>query len=73
MADEGNIKRIPMNELLQEESAHELATSPDMEPYLELPVSHFESVPPRIALASGDKVLASSLDHPCRSGCKLYL
>ena len=35
MADEDNIKRIPINELRQEEGAHEMATSPDMEPYLE--------------------------------------
>jgi hypothetical protein len=35
MADEDNIKRIPINELRQEHGAHELATSPDMEPYLD--------------------------------------
>jgi hypothetical protein len=35
MADEDNIKRIPINELRQEEGAHELATSADMEPYLD--------------------------------------
>ena len=35
MADEDNPKRIPINELRQEEGAHELATSPDMKPYLE--------------------------------------
>ena len=35
MADEDNIKRIPINQLRQEDGAHELATSPDMEPYLE--------------------------------------
>ena len=34
MADD-NIERIPINQLRQEEGAHELATSPDMEPYLE--------------------------------------
>ena len=34
MADD-NIKRIPINQLRQEDGAHELATSPDMEPYLE--------------------------------------
>ncbi len=33
MADD-NIKRIPIDRLRQEEGAHELATSLDMEPYL---------------------------------------
>jgi hypothetical protein len=33
MADE--IHRIPINQLRQEDGAHELATSPDMEPYLD--------------------------------------
>jgi len=33
MADD-NIKRIPTNQLRQEDGAHELATSPDMKPYL---------------------------------------
>ena len=32
---EDDIKRIPIKDLHQEEGAHELATSPDMEPYLE--------------------------------------
>ena len=30
-----NIKRIPINALRQEEGAHELATSKDMEPYID--------------------------------------
>jgi hypothetical protein len=34
MADD-NTKRIPISQLRQEPGAHELATSPDMEPYLE--------------------------------------
>jgi hypothetical protein len=34
-ADE-NIERIPINQLHQEDGAHELATSPEMEPYLRL-------------------------------------
>jgi hypothetical protein len=34
MADD-NIERIPINQLRQEPGAYELATSPDMEPYLE--------------------------------------
>jgi hypothetical protein len=35
MADENPIQRIPINQLRQEDGAHELATSPDMKPYLE--------------------------------------
>jgi hypothetical protein len=35
MADEDDIERIPINRLRQEEGAHELATSPDMVPYLD--------------------------------------
>ena len=31
---EDDIKRIPIKELRQEDGAHELATSPDMKPYL---------------------------------------
>jgi hypothetical protein len=34
MAD-NDIKRIPIKDLHQEEGAHELASSPDMKPYLE--------------------------------------
>ncbi len=30
-----DIKRIPIKDILQEEGAHELASSPDMKPYLE--------------------------------------
>ena len=33
--DDNNIKHIPINELRQEDGASELASSPDMEPYLE--------------------------------------
>ena len=35
MADDDNIKRIPTKDIHQEEGAHELASSPDMEPYLD--------------------------------------
>ena len=35
MAEDDPIKRIPISELRQEPGAHELATSPDMKPYLE--------------------------------------
>jgi hypothetical protein len=34
MADD-DIERIPTKDLRQEPGAHELATSPDMEPYLD--------------------------------------
>ena len=35
MSEDEEIKRIPISELRQEEGADELATSPEMEPYLE--------------------------------------
>jgi hypothetical protein len=35
MPEDDPIKRIPISELRQEPGAYELATSPDMEPYLE--------------------------------------
>jgi hypothetical protein len=36
MPEDNHIRRIPINQLHQEDGAHELATSPDMEPYLRL-------------------------------------
>jgi hypothetical protein len=36
MPEHDPAKRIPINQLRQEDGAHELATSPDMEPYLRL-------------------------------------
>ncbi len=42
MNDDENIKKIPINELRQEEGAHELATSPDMEPYLEYIIAQMQ-------------------------------
>ena len=35
MADDSPIERIPINQLRSEDGAHELATSPDMKPYLD--------------------------------------
>jgi hypothetical protein len=35
MPNEDDIKRVPISGLRQEEGAHELATSKDMEPYIE--------------------------------------
>ena len=42
MPEDDPIKRIPINELRQELAAHELATSPDMEPYLRLIMEQME-------------------------------
>jgi hypothetical protein len=39
MPNDDNIKYVPINQLHQEEGAHELATSPDMEPYLNFAVA----------------------------------
>src|ERR1035438_2092221 len=39
MNNDDNIKRMPINELRQEEGAQELASSPDMEPYLNFAVA----------------------------------
>jgi hypothetical protein len=35
MADDNDVHRIPIKHIHQEDGAHELATSPDMEPYLD--------------------------------------
>ena len=35
MADNNDIHQIPIKNLISEDGAHELATSPDMKPYLE--------------------------------------
>lgn len=43
---DGDIKRIPINELRQEEGAHELATSPEMEPYLRLIIAEMQGSDP---------------------------
>jgi hypothetical protein len=50
VADEDNIKRIPTNELRQEEGAHELATSPDMEPYLDFVMALMQDADPTAEL-----------------------
>jgi hypothetical protein len=36
MPDDKRIERMPINQIRQEPGAHELATAPDMEPYLRL-------------------------------------
>jgi hypothetical protein len=51
MADD-QIKRIPIKDLISEEGAHELATSPDMEPYLRLMMAgmqHGADISPHMA------------------------
>jgi hypothetical protein len=35
MADDNDIHQIPIKNIISEDGAHELATSPDMKPYLE--------------------------------------
>ena len=45
MADD-NIKRIPTNQLRQEDGAQELAESADMEPYLNFAVSVMQDADP---------------------------
>jgi hypothetical protein len=42
MAEDNPIRRIPINQLRQEDGAHELATSPDMEPYLRLVMAQMQ-------------------------------
>jgi hypothetical protein len=46
MADEDNIERVPIRDLRQEEGAHELASSPDMEPYLNLIMAEMQGGDP---------------------------
>src|SRR5579872_652824 len=45
-----NIERIPINQLHQETGAHELATSPDMEPYLEFAMAIMQDADPKAEL-----------------------
>jgi hypothetical protein len=40
------IKRMPIKDIRQEEGAHELATSPDMKPYLNLMVAQMKGADP---------------------------
>jgi hypothetical protein len=46
MPDEDNIKHMPINELHQEEGAHELASSPNMEPYLDFAIALMKGADP---------------------------
>ena len=45
-----NIKRIPIKDLRQEDGAHELATSPDMPPYLQLAKAVMQNADPTAEL-----------------------
>jgi hypothetical protein len=50
MADDDQPDRIPINALRQESGAHELATSPDMEPYLDFAMAVMQDADPTTAL-----------------------
>jgi hypothetical protein len=50
MADDNPIKRVPINQLRQEDGAHELAESADMEPYLRLIIAEMRNADPRAEL-----------------------
>src|SRR5579862_8821675 len=52
--DSENIKKIPINELRQEEGASDLAESPDMEPYLDYIVAAMQGtdVKPHLGVLS---------------------
>lgn len=50
MADDKPIKRIPINEIRQEDGARELAESADMEPYLRLIVAEMRNADPTAEL-----------------------
>jgi hypothetical protein len=52
MADEDDIERIPLKDLRQEEAAHELATSPDMEPYLHFAMAVMRNADPTTELVT---------------------
>jgi hypothetical protein len=43
---QGRLKRIPLNELGQEDGAHPLASSPDMEPYFDFAVAVIQGADP---------------------------
>jgi hypothetical protein len=52
MADDNQdrIKRIPINEVLQEDGAEELVNSPNMEPYIRLAMAEMQGSDPRAEL-----------------------
>lgn len=50
MPDDNPIERIPINDLRQEDGAHELATSPDMRPYLQLAKAVMQDADPTLEL-----------------------
>jgi hypothetical protein len=51
MSDDGP-KRIPISELVSEDGAHELATSPDMQPYLQLIMAELQGNDPAPLLSA---------------------
>jgi len=46
MADDNPIERIPINQIRQEDGAHELAESADIEPYLRLIIAEMQNADP---------------------------
>jgi hypothetical protein len=50
MADDSGIHRISLKNIHQEDSAHELATSPDMEPYLDFAMAVMQDADPTAEL-----------------------
>ena len=46
MADDNPIKRIPIRALKSEDGAHELATSPDMAPYIQFAMAVIRDADP---------------------------
>ena len=62
MADD-NIERIQTKDVRQEEGAHELATSPDMKPYLEFIKAVIQEHDPSPELESNRPVAAGKALH----------
>jgi hypothetical protein len=50
MPDDDRTERVPISQLRQEPGAHELATSPDMEPYLDFAVAVMQDADPTAEL-----------------------
>ena len=43
--NDDEIRQVPLSELKSEEGAHDLATSPNMEPYLRLAMAELNTIP----------------------------
>jgi hypothetical protein len=66
MADD-NIERIPIKDIRQEEGAHELASSPNMKPYLEFIKAVMQDHDPSPETGSDSPVAAR--EAICLEGC----